>query len=272
MAELQVEGEDLVVHLARMERIAAFRGDVRVPLLAAMDIRYADDPWAELRGVPAPGIDIPRLIALGTRRGRGIKDFAAVYAGKQGIVIELKRAPFTRLVVSARDSYGVLERVANARNNLPPRPPSTRAQIPAGTWTHLIELSSTGGSWLGRTANGHWVVGKPAGSGYVVTGAEPWLWPLLELTYEAQADALRAAARGVQDSPEELVDSLPITTILATALMSGQDYWASLALGWLEANSTLPRPRKELRALATSGKATPQTIRHRAKSLLGARR
>jgi hypothetical protein len=271
MAELQVHGEALVVHLARMEKMAAFRGDVRVPLAAAMDIRYADDPWAELRGIPAPGIGIPRLIALGTHRGRGIKDFAAVYAGRQGVVIELKRAPFTRLVVSARDPSRVLERVADARNHLPPRPQSTRAQIPAGTWTPLIELSPTRGSWLGRTASAHWVVGKPAGSGYVVTGAEPWLWPLLERTYEAQVGALRAAAQGLQ-APEELINSLPITTILATALVSEQDYWASLALGRLEANSTLPRPRKELRELASSGNRTARAIRHRAKFLLGARR
>jgi hypothetical protein len=118
MAELQVDGGDLLVRLSPLEKLGALRGDVRVPLAAVCDIRWLDDLWPELRGVRAPGTGLPGVIALGTRRGRGIKDFTAVYGRTQGIVIDLNRGPFGRLVVSAHDPSEVIQRVVDARNHV----------------------------------------------------------------------------------------------------------------------------------------------------------
>jgi hypothetical protein len=55
---------------------------------------------------------------LGTRRGRGVKDFTAVYGRTQGIVIDLNRGPFGRLVVSVHDPSEVIQRVSDARNRV----------------------------------------------------------------------------------------------------------------------------------------------------------
>jgi hypothetical protein len=71
MAELQVDGGDLLVRLSPLEKLGALRGDVRVPLAAVCDIRWVDNLWPELRGVRAPGTGFPGVIALGTRRGPG---------------------------------------------------------------------------------------------------------------------------------------------------------------------------------------------------------
>ena len=60
--------------------------------------RTRDDAWAraqvvgELRGLRAPGTGIPGVIALGTWRSKGAKDFAAVYRGGPAVVVELARA------------------------------------------------------------------------------------------------------------------------------------------------------------------------------------
>jgi hypothetical protein len=108
----------LVVRLSPLEKLGALSGDVRVPPVAVCDIRWVDDPWSELRGVRAPGTGVPRVISLGTRRGRGLKDFAAVYGRTPGVVVELKRAPFGRLVVSAHDPSEVIQRVGEARNRV----------------------------------------------------------------------------------------------------------------------------------------------------------
>ena len=119
MAALIVDGADLLVRLSPLEKLGAFRGDVRVELRAVRDLRAIDDLWPELRGIRAPGTGIPGVIALGTRRGGGNKDFAAVYGRRPGIVVDLVRAPFSRLVVSCRDPQDqdhVMNTVADAVN------------------------------------------------------------------------------------------------------------------------------------------------------------
>jgi hypothetical protein len=99
MAELRVNGTELVVTLSELERLGAFRGDIRVPLTAVRAVRVADEPRPELRGVRAPGTGIPGIIALGARRGEG-HDFAAVYHDRPAVVVELEGATFDRLVIS----------------------------------------------------------------------------------------------------------------------------------------------------------------------------
>ena len=114
MAQLIVEGDDLVVRLSPLEKLGAFRGDVRVPFGPVGDLRAIDDLWPELRGIRAPGTGLPGVIALGTRRGGGILDFAAVYGHRPGVVVDLRQpTPFSRLVVSCRDSQDQ-DRVMNA--------------------------------------------------------------------------------------------------------------------------------------------------------------
>lgn len=80
MAHVHVEGETVIVRLSPWERLGAMHGDIRVPREAVTGARVAIDPWTELRGIRAPGTGIPGVVALGTRRGRFGKDFAAVTA------------------------------------------------------------------------------------------------------------------------------------------------------------------------------------------------
>jgi hypothetical protein len=102
MAELRIEADELVVELSELEKIGALRGDVRVPLTAVRDVRVAEDPRPELRGMRAPGTGIPGVIALGSRRGQG-HDFAAVYHNRPAVVVDLEAAAFDRLVITVPD-------------------------------------------------------------------------------------------------------------------------------------------------------------------------
>ena len=74
-----MDGTDLVLHLRAAEKAEGVHGDRRVPLAAVTVVRVVDSAWdGALRGWRAPGTGLPRVIAVGTRRGDFGKDFAAV--------------------------------------------------------------------------------------------------------------------------------------------------------------------------------------------------
>jgi uncharacterized protein len=104
VAELDVEGSDLVLRLRGLEKAEGVHGDIRVPLSAVRAVRAVDDPWPELRGIRAPGTGIPGKVAVGTRRGGFGKDFAAVHGKGPAVVVELDGADFSRLVVTSDDA------------------------------------------------------------------------------------------------------------------------------------------------------------------------
>ena len=116
MARLLVDGDDVVLHLSRLEKLGALHGDVRVPLAAVRNISVTGDPWKWRRGVRVLGTGVPGRVSLGRRRGaRGVKDFAAVYQREEGILIDLKGVSFHRLVVSARNASATVELIADAQ-------------------------------------------------------------------------------------------------------------------------------------------------------------
>jgi hypothetical protein len=108
VARLDLTGDELILHLSALERLGGFvRGDARIPLKAVHGARAVDNPWKELRGIRAPGTGFPGVIALGTWRFGGGKDFAAVYGKAPGVVVDLVGVDFSRLVVSTRDAEAV---------------------------------------------------------------------------------------------------------------------------------------------------------------------
>ena len=114
MADLDVEGDELVVHLRAIEKAEGAHGDIRVPLSAVTAVRSVDDPWPELRGIRAPGTGLPNVIAVGTRRGNFGKDFAAVHGKGPAVVVELEGAAYSRLVVTADDATARANSIAQA--------------------------------------------------------------------------------------------------------------------------------------------------------------
>ncbi len=104
MARLSVDGDELVLDLSGLEKVEGFHGDIRVPVSAVRDVRYTTDPWSELRGIRAPGTGVPGVVAVGTRRAHGLKDFAVVHGKGPAVVVELEGAEFARLVVTDDDA------------------------------------------------------------------------------------------------------------------------------------------------------------------------
>jgi hypothetical protein len=105
MAEICIEGDDVVVQLGLLEKLGALHGVVRIPRSAVTAVRVVDQPFAEIRGLRFPGTGVPGVVALGTWRRERARDFVCVYRGQRGVVIDLdpRAAPYQRVIVSSRN-------------------------------------------------------------------------------------------------------------------------------------------------------------------------
>jgi hypothetical protein len=83
-----------------LEKVEGFHGSIRVLVSTVRQIRSVDDTWGELRGLRAPGTGVPGVIAVGTRRGSGVKDFAVVHGRGPGLVVDMEGGEFDRFVLS----------------------------------------------------------------------------------------------------------------------------------------------------------------------------
>ncbi|MEU8531370.1 hypothetical protein AB0C77_38245 [Streptomyces sp. NPDC048629] len=110
MARVTVEDDtDIVVHLAPWEKLAARRGDIRVPVTALREVHLEPDWWRALRGLRGRGLWIPDRIAVGIRVLPDGEDFAAIRAGHPVVCLELRRTyRFARVSVHVTDTEGTL--------------------------------------------------------------------------------------------------------------------------------------------------------------------
>jgi hypothetical protein len=115
MARLEVSGDRLVVRLSAWERLGAVAlAEPSAPLAAVRAVRVVERPWRELRGLRCPGTGLPGVVALGTWRGRGMRDFNAVYRSGPGVLVELEGPGFSRFLVSCADATAVAAHVSAA--------------------------------------------------------------------------------------------------------------------------------------------------------------
>lgn len=101
MAELTVEGNELVLHLSRFEQAEAIHGDLRVPASSVQRVEVLDDALGAVRGARAPGTGFPGVVAVGTYRRRGGgKSFAVVHHNtRRGVRVILHGTDFEELIV-----------------------------------------------------------------------------------------------------------------------------------------------------------------------------
>ena len=118
MAQLYVEGSELVVGLSWLEQLGALCGGVRVPLSQVRSVRVSDEPYAELRGLRV-GTGIPWVVVLGRMvTWDNGTDFVAVYGRKdRTVIVELAEgAPFARLLLTGQGESIVTQLQARLAN------------------------------------------------------------------------------------------------------------------------------------------------------------
>jgi hypothetical protein len=103
MAELTVQGGELVLSLSRTEKLEAIHGDVRVPVASIRDIKVLDDALDAVHGTRT-GTGIPGVLLVGTIRHGGKKAFAIVHQGHpRGVLVRLEGSDYDELVMGCDD-------------------------------------------------------------------------------------------------------------------------------------------------------------------------
>ena len=111
---LDVEEDRVVVRLSGRHAIMALARQVSVPLAGIRDVRVERDGWNVDLGWRVGGTAVPRRLAFGRFRHKGVRTFAAVYCGEPAVVVEADGGDWHRLVVSVEDAEAAVRRVRAA--------------------------------------------------------------------------------------------------------------------------------------------------------------
>ncbi|WP_428933936.1 hypothetical protein [Streptomyces sp. ACT015] len=114
MAQVRIDGDDLVVEIEGMNKLWAFKSRLTVPLVnvrgATADPGIAADP----KGIRAPGARVPGVITAGTFHLDGEKVFWDVRDPAKAVVVELADERYARLVLQVDDPRATVALVENA--------------------------------------------------------------------------------------------------------------------------------------------------------------
>jgi len=114
MADIRVDGSDLVVVLSRLEKAEAVHGDLRVPLTSVRQVEVADRPLELIHGVKLPGTGIPGRTAVGTWVSPDGRTFAVEHHASRAVVVHLEGQTYQQLIVGCDQPEELAERVRSA--------------------------------------------------------------------------------------------------------------------------------------------------------------
>ncbi len=109
MAELLIDGDDLVLHLSTLEELASVHGDLRAPLAAVCSVEVLEDAHEPAdAGFKLIGGRLPGSFEIGTFFADGQRVFAAVHRNTpRGLLITFQDAAYNAWIVGCADPQAV---------------------------------------------------------------------------------------------------------------------------------------------------------------------
>ena len=103
MASFRVHPDRLEISLSTPEKTLSLRReDIIVQRDNIRSIAITDDPWIWIRGIRAPGAMVPLVLAVGTWKFHGGKDFLAIKGKRQAVVIDLIDEEYSRVILTTK--------------------------------------------------------------------------------------------------------------------------------------------------------------------------
>lgn len=100
---LEIEGDRVVVHFSGQQAVMALARQVSAPLADIRSVEVVPDGWDIKLGWRVGGTAIPRRLAFGRFRRRGVRTFAGLYCGQPAVVIETAGGDWDRIAVCVED-------------------------------------------------------------------------------------------------------------------------------------------------------------------------
>lgn len=101
MANLYVHSDRLEIRLTTAEKTLALRKeDLSIPRTSIRSATVTDDAWVWIRGIRAPGAVVPLVLAVGTWKFHGGKDFLVIKRKRQAVVLDIVDEEYSRVIVS----------------------------------------------------------------------------------------------------------------------------------------------------------------------------
>jgi hypothetical protein len=118
MAQLDVDGDTLVVRLGIIDAMLSMRSTMRFPLTSVKNVYVDPVAGEEPKGFKAPGTAIPGTLTKGTFHFDGVKTFWNIWRGTLVVVVELNNQKFDRLVIEQANPEAIVEKITQARDAL----------------------------------------------------------------------------------------------------------------------------------------------------------
>jgi hypothetical protein len=110
VATVEIEGDRVVAHFPGYQALMALARQVAVPVADVRTVEVVPDGWDVKLGWRVGGTSIPRRLAFGRFRRKGVRTFAGVYCGQPALVIETAGGDWDRIAIAVDEP----ERVAAA--------------------------------------------------------------------------------------------------------------------------------------------------------------
>jgi hypothetical protein len=114
MAQVQIEGDDLVVEMEGLDKLWALRSRLVIPLANVRGATADPGVARERKGIRAPGAYVPGVITAGTFHVDGERVFWDVHDPTKAVVIELADERYARLIVQVADPRATVALIEQA--------------------------------------------------------------------------------------------------------------------------------------------------------------
>jgi hypothetical protein len=114
MAQLDVDGDHLVVRMGIIDAMLSMRSSMRFPLTSVKNVYVDPVAGEEPKGFKAPGTAIPGTLTKGTFHFDGVKTFWNIWRGTLVVVVELRDEKFDRIVIEQGNPDAIVEKIKKA--------------------------------------------------------------------------------------------------------------------------------------------------------------